>query len=205
MVLPWTNPRFSILDMVVMSLLFQLLSIQGCGWLLLSIRDRPIGSTAENCVLTLLTATQLLRWLKELLDCSVHSSGIYSGMSLSMLPWLLWGCAITGSVPVEWILQQIMVHIFCIYLAWTFGDDNSSSTLTQQYLSVHASLSAWLMFLVSHLHCAKPPGPTYGRTIKWLACQADRQWWIAVALCAINVGLFFSINDRLFIHTCHMQ
>jgi hypothetical protein len=57
--------------MLVMSLLFLLLSLQGPGWLLLAMA----GSTADNRVQASAAATQLLRRLKELSDCSISSSG----------------------------------------------------------------------------------------------------------------------------------
>jgi hypothetical protein len=62
--------------MFVMTLLLLLLSLQGTGWLLLVMADPPIVRTAENCILSSVAATKLLRQLKELLGSSISSSGM---------------------------------------------------------------------------------------------------------------------------------
>jgi len=49
-----------------MSLLLQLLLLQGTGWRLLVMADPPIGRTAENQMPGSVAATHLLRRLKGL-------------------------------------------------------------------------------------------------------------------------------------------
>jgi len=73
------------LVMVVMLLLLLLLLLQGTGWQLLAMADPPIGRTAENHMLASVAATKLLRRLKELLGCSISSSGTKSRKSSSKL------------------------------------------------------------------------------------------------------------------------
>jgi len=43
-----------------------------------------------------------------------------------------------------------------------------------------------------------------GGTLNSPVFQADRQWWMAVAVRAMNVGLILSINDLSFIPICRM-
>jgi len=189
------------LVMLVMSLLLLLLLRQGTGWLLLAMADPPIGRTAENHMLASVEATKVLRHLKELSGCSISSSGMYSRMSSSKLPWSLWGCAIAESIPVEWILRQIMLLILSIFLAWTSGKEQWKSSLGWWNTSVHALVTAWWIILVSHLRCAPPPGPNLGGTLNWAVVKAGRQWWMAVVVRAMNVGLIESINDLSIFHS----
>ena len=55
------------------------------------------------------------------------------------------------------------------------------------------------MVLVSYLRCAPPRGPNSGRTLNSPVAQAERQWWTAVSVKAMNVGLILLINDLSFI------
>jgi len=190
--------------LLVIWLLFVLLLMQGTGWLLLAMADQPIGWTAENRMLALVAATKLLRQLKELTGCSMSSSGTESRKSSFKQPQSLWNCAIAGSVPVGWIDWKITQPILSIYLDLTSGEEEWKSVLRRRNTSVHALLTRWLMFLVSHLHCAPSPRPNSGGTLNWPAIQADRQWWMGVALRAMNFGLISSINDLSFIPICRM-
>jgi len=192
------------LVMLVMSLLLLLLLLQGTGWLLLAMEDPPIGRTAENQILASVAATKLRRRLKVLSGCCISSSRTESRKSSSMLPYSLWGCAIAGSVPVEWILRRIILRILFIFLAGTSRKEEWKSASRRHNTSVHAFSTAWLMFLVSHLRCAPPPGPNSGRTLNSLVVQADRQWWMAIVVRVMNVGLIISINDPSFIPICCM-
>jgi hypothetical protein len=54
---------------------------------------------------------------------------------------------------------------------------------------LHAVLTTWLMFVVSDLRCAPPPGPHSAGTLNLPVFQANTQWWMAVAVSAMNVGL----------------
>ena len=192
------------LVMIVMMLLLQLLLVEGTGWLLLAMADPPIGRTAENCMLASVAATKLLRQFKELSGCSISSSRTLSRQSTSLLPWLLWGCAIAGSVPVEWIVQRIMLRLLCIFLAWTTGEEKWKSMSRWQNTSVQALFTAWLKCLVSHWCCAPPPGPNSGGSVSIPVSQADRQWWMAIAVRAMHPGLIVSINDVSLIPNCCM-
>jgi len=111
--------------MLVMLLMFvmllRMLLLQRTSWLLLAMTDPPIGRTAENRMLVSEAATKLLRLLKVSSGCASSSYGMQSRTFSSELPWSLWGCAIAGSVQVEWILQQIMLWILYIFLDWTSG------------------------------------------------------------------------------------
>jgi len=166
--------------------------------------DPPISRTAENRMQASVAATKLLRQLEELSGCSINSSRTYSRKSSSMLPWSWWDYAIVVSVPVEWILRQILLWILTIFLAWTSGKEERKSVSRRQNQSVHALSTVWLMFLVSHLRCATPPGPNSGGTLKSPVFQADGQWWIALAVRAINVELILSIHDQSLIPMCHV-
>jgi len=82
----------SMLVMLVISLLFLLLLLQGTGWLLLGMAVPPIGRTAENHILASVAATTRSRRYKELSGCSIRSSRTQWKKSSSKLPWSLWGC-----------------------------------------------------------------------------------------------------------------
>ena len=83
-------------------------------------------------------------------------------MSSSKLPYLLWGCAIAGLIPVEWIIWQIMLRILSICLAWICGNEEQISVSGWQNTCLHAVLPAESKFLVLHLHCAQPLRPNCG-------------------------------------------
>ena len=190
--------------MLVMSLLLLLLLPQGTGWLLLAMAHLPIGRTAENRMLASVAATKLLRQLKELLRCSISSSGMWLRKSSTKLPWSLSGCAIAGFVPVEWILLQIKLRRLSISMTWISCEGEWKSASRWRKTSVDETLTAWLMFLVSLLVYAPPPGPNSGHTLNWSVEQADGQWWMVVAVRPMNVSLILSINDLPFIPICHM-
>ena len=116
----------------------------------------------------------------------------------------MWGCAITGSVPVEWILQRIMLRILAIILAWTSGEEDWISAPRWQNTSGNALLTTWSRFVVSHLHCAQPLWPNSVWTLNWPQVQGDWQWRMAVAVRVMNVRLMFSINDVSFVPICCM-
>jgi hypothetical protein len=116
----------------------------------------------------------------------------------------LWRCAIAGSIPVEWIIWQIMLQIRSIIWTWPCGEEEWKSASRRRNTSVPTLLTAWLMFHVSHLLWTPPPGPISSAILNSAVFQADRQWWKAVALRAKNVRLIWSINDESYIPICHM-
>jgi len=183
------------LVMLVMLLVLLLLLLQGTGWLLLAMADSPIGRTTANCMLASVAATKLLRQLEELSGCSISSSGMQSRKLSSSLPWSVWGCAIAGCIPVEWILQQIMEWILTMFLARTPGNAELTYVLRLRNTSVHTLLTVSSMFLVSHLLCALPPGSNSGGALNLPVFQANSQWWMAIMVRAMNVGLVESINN----------
>jgi len=162
------------LVMLVMSLLLMLPLLQGTVSLLLAMADLPIARTAENCMLASVAATKLLRWLKELSGCSISSSRTMSRISSSQLPWSLWGCAIAGSKPVEWILRWIMLWILSTALAWTSGKQEQKSESRWWNPFVHAFITIWLMFLALDKLYASPHGPTSGGTPNSQVFEANR-------------------------------
>ena len=82
--------------------------------------------------------------------------------------------------------------------------EEQKSRLRQYNTFVHTLLTTWLMMFVSHLHCAPPPGPNSVGIINWAVFREDRQWWMAVAVRAIYIGLIVSIHHLTFIHICCM-
>jgi len=82
-----------------------------------------------------------------------------------------------------------MLHIFSIFLARTSGGEELKSASRRQNTSVHALFTVSLMFLESHLCCAPPPGPNSGGILNWPGFLAERKWWMAVAVRAMNIGL----------------
>jgi len=145
----------------------------GCGWLRLAMAHPPIGRTVENRKLAWVVATQLLGLCKGLSGCSISFPWTYSRKSSSKLPWSLRGCAIAGSVPVGLFVPLLLLRILSIDLTWTSGEEELISALRRQTTSVHVLLTLWLLFLESHLHCAPPPGPNTGGTLKSHVFQAD--------------------------------
>jgi len=173
-----------------MSLLLLLLLLQGTGWLLLAMANLPLGKTVENRLLAPVAATKLLRELKELSGCSISFSGMWCRKLPSKLPCSVWGCAITGSAPVQWILLQFIQSLLSIFLARSSVQDERKSITRIQYTSVHALFTALLMFLVSHLCSAPPPGPNSAGTWNAHAYHLNREWWIAVAVMAMHFRFF---------------
>jgi len=196
--LPSTHPIFPnlvMLVMLVMSFLLLLILLEGTCWWLLMMADPPIGRTAENHMLASVVATNLLRRLTELSGCSISFSGIQSSISSPKLPWSLWGCAIAGYVPDEWIIPWIMLQILSIISGRTSGEEEQYSGLRGLNTSVHALLATCLMMLASHFHCVPPPGPNTGGTLTMPDVQAETPWWMAGAVRAMNVRLILSVND----------
>jgi len=155
-------------------------------------------------ILASLGATQLRRQWKESLGCSISTSGTQCRKPSSKLHWSLWHCVIAGSVPVRWMLRQIMVWILSIFLAWTSGKEERKSALRPRNTSRHVLLTMWLLVLVSQLDCAPLPGPHPGRTLNLPVFKADRLWWMALVARAMNVRFILSIIDQSFIRICHM-
>jgi len=204
MVLLSTDPMFSTTVPLVMSLQLLLLLLQGTGWLLLQMADLPIGRTAKNRTLPSVAARKLMRQLKRLSGCCISHSWIYFGKPSSMLPWVLWGCAITGSIPVEWILWRIELLILFIIFVSTFGEKKQKCSLRQRHPSVPAVLTAWLMLLVSHICCAPPAVPHSSGTLNSQVFKADRQSYMEVASCAITIRLILSLNDLSYVPICRL-
>jgi len=203
--LPSTNPIFTTLLMLVMlAMSLLLLLLQGTGWLLLAMADPPIGRTAENHILAAAVGSKLLRRLKDVSGRSISSSGMSSRKFSSKVLWSLWGCVIAGSVPVEWILRWIMLEILPVILPCTSGEEEQKFVSGRPNPSVHTLVTARWIFLASHLCCTPPAWPNSGRTLNSAVCQADRQWWKAVMVRAMNIRLIFSINDLSVIPICHM-
>jgi hypothetical protein len=136
--------------------------------------------------------------------CSISSSGTSSRVSSSNLPLSFWGCVIAGSVPVQCILWRIMLRILYIFLAWTSGKEEIQYAWRQGNTSVHALLTAGLMFLVSHSHCTSLPEPNSGGTLTTHVFLADRQWVMAIAVRAMTDGVIFSMNDLSLIRIGRM-
>jgi len=90
---------------------------------------------------------------------SITFSGTISKKSLSQLPWSLWGCAITVSIPVEWLLLWIILQILSIFLAWSAAEKEWQSALKQWNTSVHVLSTPRLIFVVSQLCWALPRAP----------------------------------------------
>jgi len=202
--LPSTGPVFSTLVILVMSSLLLLLSLEGTCWLQLAMADPPIGRTTENRMLPSVAPTGLLRGVNQLPGCSISTSMTYSRKSLSKLPWWIWGCAITGSKKDEWILERVMPRILSILLAWTSGEEEQKFGFGQHNTSVHALLTMWSMCRVSHSHCAPPHWANSDGTIYLPVFQADRKWWMVVAVRAMNVRFISSINYQSLIPICPM-
>ena len=104
--------------------------------------------------------------IKDLLGCSVSSSGTYSMKSSSKLPWLFCDSAIAESVPDEWILPPILWWIMSMFLAWTAGKEEWISVLRWWNTAVHPILTAWYFFLISHSHCGPSREPHSGGTLE---------------------------------------
>jgi len=198
------NPVFLMLVMLVMSSLMLLLWLQGMGWTLPTMADLPIGITAENPMLASVAATELQGRLKELSGCSICSSGMYSRKCSSKLPWWSGGCAIAGSVPVEWSVLRIMPQILSIFLPWTSGKKEQKSVSRPRNTSVNAFFLARLLFVVSQWHCSTPPRPKSGGTLHSPVFQADSWCRLVVMLWVMNVRLTLWINDWPFIPMCWM-
>ena len=165
------------LVMLVMSLvlLFLMLSLQGMGWLLLVMADPPIGRTAENCMLASVAATKLVeknirivRVLYQLLRDIIKEVLIKAALIIVRLcdRW----------VRTSWVDRSAtMLRMVSIFLVWTCVKEEPTSTSRPRNTSVDTLLTVWLMFLISHLGCAPPPGPNSGWTLHLPVFQADRQ------------------------------
>jgi len=188
------------LVMVAILLLLLWVLLQGLGWLLLVRTDPPIGRTAENRMLATVAVTKLLRVLKQYSAYCVSTSGMQSRKSSSMVPQLLWGCAISISAPLESILQCILMWILPILMAWTSVKEERKSVSRQHNTSVHALFTIRLMFLVLYWCCTPPPGTNSARGLTSHGFQDDRQSWMAVTVRAMNVWLIFSITGLSFTH-----
>jgi len=173
--------------MLVMSLLLVSLLLQGMGWLLLAMEDPRIGRIAEDRLLASVATTKPMWWLRELSGTSPSSSAMYSMPSSSKPPWLLWDCAIAGSVPGECILCQTMLRILYIVFSQTSGYGEQKSMCRQRNMSLHELLTVWLLFLVSQLRHAPPHGQNSGGTLFWPVFQSDRQWLMVVVVRAMKV------------------
>jgi len=73
--------------LVLLVILLLLLSLLGTGWLLMVMADPPIGRTAENHIQASVSATKLLRQLKESLGCAISFFRMHPRKSSSKHPY----------------------------------------------------------------------------------------------------------------------